>query len=299
MGKPFEQAMRELIYEPLGLRNCFFTANEAITRRFAVGHKQDPNTGEIKIARPWAMARAGTASGGGGISSNAGDLIKWARFHLGDGRAADGTRVLSEELLKKMQQPTFEMPGSAVGDAVGISWLLRDVDGVRFVGHGGDVNGQHSEFVMVPERDFAISMLTNIDLPGFELMDEVQKWALENYIGVIDKDPEPIKLSDEELAAFLGDYETRVAGVTITAKDGGLLLKVNPKQEAIDALTESGEDVPPDYPPFPLGMLPGEGDRYMITEGVGKGMKGYFVRDESGTVEAVHVGGRLATRTKS
>jgi CubicO group peptidase (beta-lactamase class C family) len=297
-GKTYEKAMKELIFEPLGLHNCFFFANEAITRRFAVGHKQDPNTGEVKIARPWAMARAGAPSGGSGDSSNAGDLIKWGRFHLGDGRAEDGTRVLSEQLLKHMQEPTFEMPGSAVGDAVGIAWLLRDVDGVRLVGHGGDVNGQHSEFVMVPERDFVISMLTNCDLPGFELMDEVQKWALENYVGVIDKDPEPIKLSDEQLAEFLGEYETRVAGVKITAHDGGLLLKVNPKQEAIDALTESGEDVPPDYPPFPLGLLPGEGDRYIITEGLAKGMKGFFVRDEAGKVEAVHVGGRLATRTK-
>jgi CubicO group peptidase (beta-lactamase class C family) len=298
-GKTYEKAMKELLFEPLGLQNIFFFPNEVMTRKFAVGHKQDPNTGEMKIARPWAMARAGAASGGSGVCSNAGDLIKWGLFHLGDGRANDGTQVLSEELLKKMQEPTFEMPGSALGDAVGISWFLRDIEGVRVVFHGGDVNGQHSEFKMIPERNFVISMLTNCDLPGFELMDEVEKWAFENYLGIVEKEPEPIKLSDEQLEDFVGDYETRVAAVHITAKDGGLLLKVDPKQEAIDALTESGEDVPPDYPPFPLGFLPGEEDRYIITEGIGKGMKGFFVRDDAGKVEAVHVGGRLATRTSS
>lgn len=296
-GKLYDKAMKELIHEPLGLNNMFFFANEAISRRFAVGHKQDPNTNEITIARPWAMPRGGLPSGGGGLSSNAGDLIKWARFHLGDGRAEDGTRVLSEELLKQMQQPTFEMPGSALGDAVGISWLLRDVDGVRFVGHGGDVNGQHSEFVMVPERNFAISTLTNCDLCGSHLMEEIVKWALESYIGVIDRDPEAIELPAEELTTFIGHYETIAVDIDVTATDGGLLLKIIPKEETIKALTEQGEDPPPDYPPFPLGFLPGEGDRYIITEGPAKGMKGYFVRDDAGGVESVHIGGRLAMKT--
>ena len=295
-GKTYEEAMKELIHEPLGLKNMFYFTNEVISRRFAVGHKQDPNTQEITIARPWAMARAGAPSGGSAVSSNAGDLIKWARFHLGDGTAEDGTRVLSEELLKRMQQPTFEMPGSALGDAVGISWLLRDIDGVKLVSHGGDVNGQHSEFVMIPERNFAISTLSNCDLCGSHMMEEIVKWALEMYVGVVEKDPEPIELPDDELALFVGDYETRVVEVAVTSTKGGLSLKITPKEEAIKELTESGEDPPPDYPPFPLGFLSGEGDRYIITEGLAKGMKGYFVRDDSGKVEAVHIGGRLATR---
>ena len=293
-GKTFEQAIKELIFDPLGLSNMFFFPNEIMTRRFAVGHKQDPNTGEITIARPWALPRGGNPAGG--ISSNSQDLITWARFHLGDGTAQDGTRVLSEELLKKMQQPTFEMPGSALGDAVGISWMLRDVDGVRLVSHGGDTNGQHSQFVMVPERNFAVSTLSNCDICGSYMMDEIVKWALETYAGVIDKDPEPIELSDEELAAFVGDYETRVVEIGISAAPGGLTLKLVPKEEAIKEMTESGEDPPPDYPPFPAKFLPGDDDRYIITEGLGKGMKGYFVRDDAGKVEAVHIGGRLATR---
>jgi hypothetical protein len=129
------------------------------------------------------------------------------------------------------------------------------------------------------------------------MMDEIVKWALENYVGVVDADPEPIKRPDEELAAYLGDYETIAVEIAITAADGGLSLKIVPKEDAIKTLTEQGEDPPPDYPPFPLGFT-GEGERYIITDGPGKGMKGYFVRDDAGNVEAVHIGGRLATKTK-
>ncbi|MGH2729132.1 MAG: serine hydrolase [Actinomycetota bacterium] len=293
-GNTYEQAIRELIFEPLGLKQCFFFNNEIMTRRFAVGHNQKPD-GTITIARPWALPRGGNAAGG--ISSTSGDLIRWARFHLGDGRAQDGTRVLSTELLKRMQQETVPTPGSALGDAVGISWMLRDVDGVRLVSHGGDTNGQHSAFVMVPERDFAISTLTNCGPNGNQLNEDLLRWALESYLGVIDRDPEPVKLSEDELAPYAGIYETIAGVVTITTQDGGLLLKVDLKPEMLEQLRESGEDEPPEYPPFPLGLLPGEGDRYIVWDGPAKGMKGYFVRDADGKIEAIHAGGRLATRT--
>ncbi len=36
-----------------------------------------------------------------------------------------------------MQDPTVACAGNALGDAVGISWLLRDVEGARVVAHGG------------------------------------------------------------------------------------------------------------------------------------------------------------------
>ena len=58
----------------------------------------------------------------------------------------------------------------------------------------------------------------------------------------------------------------------------------------------AGDEAPDDSPPFPIGILPGPGDRYIVTDGPAKGMKGYFVRSPDGAVESVHVGGRLATR---
>ena len=61
-------------------------------------------------------------------------------------------------------------------------------------------------------------------------------------------------------------------------------------------LHEAGEEVPEQTQTFTLGLLPGPADRYVVTEGPAKGMKGYFARDASGAVDRVHVGGRLATR---
>jgi len=295
-GQTFEQAIRELIFEPLGMTHSFFFPNEVMTRRFAVGHNQAPD-GTISVARPWALPRNGAPAGG--IAANAADQVAWARFHLGDGCAPSGDRLLSEELLKSMQEPTVDMRGSALGDYVGISWLLRDVGDppVRLVGHGGTMNGQHSEFLMVPARDFAVISMTNCGPNGPVFNDALTKWALATFVGVEESDPEPIVLGDAALAAYVGAYETAAVDVVITAVGGGLSAQITPKPETAKALLEDGAD-PSDLrqPPIALGLLPGDGDRYIVTDGPARGMKGYFVRSPDGTVTGAHIGGRMATR---
>ena len=143
-GDTYEKAMHDLLLAPLGLDDTLFRMTEIMTRRFAVGHTREED-GTITPSRMWAIPRGNGPAGG--MSATAADQIAWARFNLGDGTAPDGTRILSAESLNRMQQPTVSMPGSALGDHVGISWLLRDVDGVRLVAHGGTTVGQHSEFV--------------------------------------------------------------------------------------------------------------------------------------------------------
>ena len=292
-GKTFEDAMKELVLGPLGLTHSFFFPTDVMTRRFVVGHNQQQD-GTITVARPWALPRGSNPAGG--ITSNAEDLIRWARFHLGDGRAADGTRVLPAELLRSMQQPTAQSPGNAVGDAVGISWWLRDVGGVRVVAHGGNTLGQDSAFDMVPERDFAVISLANSSPNGNQFSERIRRWAFETCLGVTERDPQPVTLGAADLLPYAGHYETIASTAEITAADGGLMVAIAVKPEVRAELTED-EQTDPDLPPFSLGLLEGPGDRYIITDGQAKGMKGYFARSETGEITGVHLGGRLASRT--
>jgi CubicO group peptidase (beta-lactamase class C family) len=289
-GTTYERAMKDLLLGPLGLDNTFFFMTEIMTRRFVVGHTRHDD-GRIEVIRPWAMPRS--AAPAGGMSATVGDQLAWARFHLGDGTATDGTRILSRDLLDRMKVPTVEAPGSAIGDAIGISWLLRDVDGTRIVGHGGTTHGQYSDFFLVPDRGFAFTSMTNCGPNGPELNDAVAKWALKHFLDVDDRDPEPVLLGDDALAQYVGRYETIAAFIDITAEAGRLSATVQIREEMRAAL---GEDVG-EQPPVPLALLAGPGDRYVVPEGGGRGMKGYFTRGADGTVDGIHLGGRLATRT--
>jgi CubicO group peptidase (beta-lactamase class C family) len=293
-GKTYEEAIKELLLEPIGLTETLFFPNEIMTRRFVVGHAREDD-GTVKISRPWLFPRGNWPAGG--MSATARDQITWAKFHLGDGAGADGKQVMKKDTLDLMKQPTADMRGSALGDYVGISWLMRDVDGVRLVGHGGTTNGQYSEFLTVPERNFAIISMTNTGPGGHQLNESLTKWALEHYLGLKDVDPEPLSLSDEELAPYTGTFETIAAICELVAEDGRVLAKVKMKPEMAAILREQGEeDVDKEQPPIPLALLSRDGDAYIVPDGPGKGMRGYFTRGADGTVVGVHVGGRLATR---
>ncbi len=292
-GKTYEAGLRELVLDPLGLDDTLFFMTEIMMRRFAVGHSQDDD-GTITPSKVWAIPRGNAPAGG--MVATAIDQIRWANFHLGDGTAADGTRVLSAESLKRMQEPTVSMPGSAIGDHVGISWLLRDVDGTRLVTHGGTTHGQHSEFVLAPEHGFGLISMTNCGPNGPKFNDELLKWALREYVGVTLKDPVPVHLNDDELARYVGTYETIVMYCDITARDGQLVANLRIRPEMVETLREAGHDTDEEQPEMPLGLLSADGDAYIITDGAAKGMKGYFTRDADGAVDGVHLGGRLATR---
>jgi len=287
-GKTFEQAMQELLFDPLGLQ-CFYFPNDIMTRSFAVGHNRMPD-GEVKVARPWSIPRS--ANPAGGISSNARDQIAWARFHMGDGRAPNGQRLLEESTLRRMQTATVDCYGNAIGDQCGISWWLKRVGDVTKVSHGGTTNGQHSLFAMVPERRFAVISLTNCGPNGPEFNDALERWALKTYLGVEVAEETAADRPESDLLAYVGRYETIAAVCDIRVRGGGLEAAMEPKPEF---LAELHEEAPPPEPPIPVGLLPG-GDRYVVTEGPAKGMTGYFRRDASGKVDALHLGGRLALR---
>lgn len=291
-GRSYEDAMKDLVLEPLGLDHCFFFPNDIMTRRFAVGHNQTPD-GSIHVARPWALPRGGNPAGG--MSSNAHDQIAWARFHMGDGRAGSGAVILAPETLHSMQVPTADCFGNAIGDQCGITWWLKEIGGRTTVSHGGTTNGQHSMFVMVPEAGFAVISLTNCGPNGPVFNDHLLRWVLERYLGITQPEPAAEVRTPQALAAYAGRYETIAAICQVSVRDGGLEVRIELKPEALAALTESGDEAPEPEPPLPLGLLAG-GDRYVVTAGSAQGMTGYFHRDDIGTVDAIHLGGRLAVR---
>ncbi len=291
-GQTYEAAMRTLVLDPVGLHDTWFFAKEIISRRFSVGHTRHED-GRITVDRPWALPRS--AHPAGGMSATAADQLAWARFHLGDGSARGGSHVLAAELLARMQQPTADMRGSALGDAVGISWLLREIGDDTVVGHGGTTNGQHSDFLMIPGRRFAFISMANCGPNGPQLNSELSAWALKHFLGIEEVKPEVLTLGDEVLARFAGRYETIASITTITVEHGRLIATIESKPEVMATLGENHQDPPP----IPLVMVAGEGHRYVVPDGPAKGMRGYFAADADGIIVGVHMGGRIAERARA
>ena len=288
-GQPYEQVARRLLLDPLGMEMSFFGAADAITHRCAVGHTvldaEDPAKARPEVARPWALAR--NANCVGGLISTVKDQLRYARFHLGDGTAQSGERLLTAASLALMQSELAEA-GSGT-KAVGVSWLLGEIGGLKTVAHGGATKGQMSAFLFVPARNFAVTLLTNADR-GRTLHGRVVKWALENIAGLVAPDPTRLTLSAKELAAYAGHHSAALSDLNVTATESGLVLQVIPKGGFPKKDTPPG----PTPPPAPAAFT--APDRLIITDGPSAGNRGEVLRDAEGEIAWLRIGGRIHRR---
>ena len=283
-GSPYETALRELLLGPLDLQDTLFFSRDLVTRRFAVDHQrlQDGGTNLLPFGFPRATNPVG------GLATTTRDLIAWARFHLGDGDS-----LLTPELARRMHEPTVEAPGWSQGDAVGISWLLSDVAGLRVVGHGGATLGQLSLFKIVPERGFALVSCTNCSPVGAAFNERIMQWAWETLLDAPIPEPETSARTADEVEPYCGRYETVANLIDVTPNGNGVSLLVTDRPEV---LAELGAELEQE-PPVPFLFAAGHADRIVCTTPPYRGSTGFFVRDQSGRVTAVNAFGRHAVRT--
>ena len=282
-GKSYENALRELVLEPLGLKHSFFFANEIMTYRFAVGHEVRDE--QPVVARPWALPRC--AHPAGGVTSSVRDQLRYARFHLGDGTTPDGERLLTPESMQFMQSALA--PAGNMAEEVGVSWLRKKVDGVQTVRHGGSTNGQKSAFVLVPARRFAITVLTNADRGG-EVNDEVVKYTLQQYLGLSEPEPDLLHLPEEKLTAYVGNYAAALNTLELSVVDGGLLMKMVDH----DPFPDKDATPPPPIPPVRLAFW--REDQVITLDPPMKASRGDFLRDADGGIAWFRFGGRIHKR---
>jgi CubicO group peptidase (beta-lactamase class C family) len=128
--KTYEAALKELVLLPLGLKQSFLFPTEVMVHRFAVGHASSRD--RTIVLHPWQLTRASAAEGG--ITASVIDLLRYARFHLGDGTNEEHERILSSESVRLMQTPICP---ATCGFENGLVWRLQELDGVRRVFHGG------------------------------------------------------------------------------------------------------------------------------------------------------------------
>lgn len=232
-GKPYADAMTELLFKPLGMERTTLRPLMAMTYPFATAHQ--PVQGQPTIVRPFfnnvAMWPAGS------IFSNANDLSRWVIAFLNDGKL-DGKQVLSPSLIGKMVGHHIPVPGEKDSYyAYGLTALK--FKGVEFVLHGGFSRGYGSMIQMVPSRKFAVIVLTNKS--GETLRKSLNK-ATEIGLGLKDGEAEKpasfAPLTTAEMDQYVGSYTHAPQTWEISVKEGKFFVKVDGSEHQ---LTRSGE----------------------------------------------------------
>lgn len=275
LGQPFEEAMRERVFKPLGMERSTYFAHEAIRHSVAVGHTQLPNQ-EARIADPWPIPRRSNPAGG--ISSNVDELLRFARAHMQDGEL-DGVRVVSAELARAMRTTQTE---AAYPQTWGLGWSLQQIGGLTVAGHGGATNGFMARLTTVPARGFAIAILTNGD-HGSAAHGKIGDVALERFLGIKAEKPAPIDLDEAALSRFARTYRHGLADLTLKVADGGY------RVERVTRNPFSGEETVRE----PIPMVPVSERMFVVDGGELDGAYAEMILDADGGVRFMRFGGRL------
>jgi CubicO group peptidase (beta-lactamase class C family) len=283
----YEDAVRKLLLDPLGLHHSRFFSDEIIGFNIAAPHVFADGGKLVVDPKAWPIERAGNANGG--LISSVRDQLSYARFHLGDGRTPNGERVLNKRSLEAMRSRPG--PGGTLIvelEGMGVSWMLRpSAQGVRIVQHGGDVPGQRSGFMLVPRHGFALTVLTNSD-GGIKLLNELfaDDWALKRFVGLTNLPARPQKLTRRELAGYEGRYtapeldpngELTESAVELRA-DGGQLRITDPESGKTRAR---------------LAFYKKDHVLKLDADGAEAGPRADFIRAPGGRVAWLRIGGRL------
>jgi CubicO group peptidase (beta-lactamase class C family) len=281
--KNYDVALADLVLDPLGLTHCFLDHADVMIHRFATGH--DMKDEEPCVASPWPLPRYAWPAGG--VMCHIKDLLRYARFHLGDGRIEGKERLLKTETMDFMRSPRAPMWGAK--EAMGISWFLKDTGAFRQIWHGGGTTGQVCMLMLVPERSFAAAILTN-GSHGRRLIRESMKWAQKEFLGFETPHPSPLGAPEKDLLPFSGRYWRPYAEMEIGMLGGKLLCQHIPKAGFPTEKTPA----PPAEPPWTLDLC--DTDRLLVLDGELKDALVDVIRRPDGSIGWLRLGGRIYVR---
>ena len=272
-AQPYEDVVRTRVLEPLGMVGSLFFPWDVMTRRFAVGHLVDEESGGVRVARPWPVPRA--AAPAGGLVTTVRDLLRYACVQIRDAS------------LAALREPQL---GTGYEDeSMALAWFVKQQGGVQLVEHGGTTLGQNAWLVFAPEHDFAAAVLTNHQHGG-TLIVRVLERAYELFLGIEpwqppDGDADPAR--SEEVA---GRYEARMNEIDVRVEDGVLVLYFHGK----GGFPKPDSPPPPSPPPAPAKLY--DSDRIVVTDGLLKGARGQILRGHDGRIVWLRFGRRVHRR---
>jgi CubicO group peptidase (beta-lactamase class C family) len=160
-GKPYEQVLKERIFDPLGMKNSGYDHGETIMAKRAAGYEKRPagfiNAPYLDMSLPYAA---------GSLYSTVEDLYLWDQALYTD-------KLLSPQLKELLYKPALN--NYAYGWVVRKAPLGVNDEPVTIIEHGGGINGFNTLITRMPDTKNLIVLLNNTG--GTKLGEMSQKIA--------------------------------------------------------------------------------------------------------------------------
>jgi CubicO group peptidase (beta-lactamase class C family) len=203
LGKAYDEAMRTLVFEPLGMKSTTFDFKKGQTGNFATPHSFDINDKTVLAVNELNYSVIPVRPAGGAWS-NVKDMLEYVRMELAEGKLPNGKAYIAKDVLLARRAPQVAI-GKDTTYGMGLTVGTRY--GTPVVHHGGDMFGFHSDMMWLPEHGVGAVVLTNGDM-GNVIRDQFGRKLLEV---LFDGRPE----ADENITAARKNF---LEGTAVTRK---------------------------------------------------------------------------------
>lgn len=156
----WEDLLRQRIFEPAGMKSSYYGGHDRIIPLAVTGYSKDD--------AGWKRAQATSFSRGfgmGGLFSTVDDLFAWHKALLAG-------RLVKPETLKAMFT-LFPLKNGGVSRH-GFGFVVTELQGRKFVGHGGSHEGWSTFIGMLPDDGIMVAVLTNRSARERSAQDDVR-----------------------------------------------------------------------------------------------------------------------------
>ena len=145
-----------------------------------------------------------TEAPAGGLSSTAADMATFGQMLLGHG-TYNGVQILQPASVALLLTPQFTPgPGVSPWD---LGFYDDDRNGVRFIGHGGDLIACHSQFWIEPAHGLSFFISYNSQGASQKARGELFNAFVDRYLpGPPNAHPAYVKLTSKQLAPYTGFF---------------------------------------------------------------------------------------------
>jgi CubicO group peptidase (beta-lactamase class C family) len=147
LEKAYERAMRELVFEPLGMTRTSVPPRDARDEDQAVPHALDLDGNVVRID-PALEHFAEAIAPSGAAWSTAPDIARYVALELAGGAAPNSRR-----------QPQIKIGEKS---SYGLGLILTEEQGLAVVSHGGNTLGFTSDMFFLPDKGLGAVILTNM-----------------------------------------------------------------------------------------------------------------------------------------
>ena len=172
----------------------------------------------------------------GGLISSAGDMAHFMQMVFADGKY-DGRQIVQPESLREMFRVQNANVPLDFDFKMGLGWMLSGVDVPRagtVASHGGTTLNFHTLMVVLPDQKLGVVVLSNsVTAQGVvgKIASETLKLALEAKRGIVQpvnvaKEEKEVPLTEEDIRAYDGYFDTLIGLVKVTGKSGDLVAEI-------------------------------------------------------------------------